>query len=61
MGQSIPDMPPRRVAYELARHAGTTQDDLISRMTLDDFAAWATYMQSGGPPPDAGDCDGGGE
>jgi hypothetical protein len=61
MGQSIPPMPPRRPqqqkAFSIASHLGTTTDDIYSRMTLDDLAAWATYYAEPMDAPDGSQHD----
>lgn len=65
MGQSIPPMPPRRPsqqqAFSIAKNLGTTTDDIYSRLTLDDLAAWATYYAEPVDAPDGSQHDGSAE
>ena len=64
MGQSIPDMPPRRDNQTLARmsqHLATTPDDLRRELIPDEIALWATYMAAGGETCDSGSDSFGGE
>jgi hypothetical protein len=51
MGQSIPDMPPRRDNQTLSRlsqHAATPPENLRRELIPDEIALWATYMAAGG-------------
>lgn len=51
MGQSIPDMPPRRdnrTLVRLSQHLAATPDNLRSELMPDEIALWATYMAAGG-------------
>lgn len=69
MGQSIPDMPPRRdprTLFRLSRHLGTTPDVLRREMTPDEIAVWAACMNANDASTDNGsfyggasDCGGG--
>jgi hypothetical protein len=61
MGQSIPDMPPRRDNQTLARlsqHTAKTPDGLRRELIPDDIALWATYMAAAGDS-DGSSCDSG--
>lgn len=64
MGQSIPDMPPRRdnqTLVRLSQHLAATPDNLRSELTSDEIALWATYMAAGGETCDSGADSFGGE